>query len=167
MSDALMTAALQEAYACAPTSVVLLDTVEIRHPDWSEPVRVVNDYADLTARTETGELVTFVRFAFDLVRPEVNVAGRPEITLAVDGASAEIARLLDDVADSANAMTVIIRTYRSDDLSAPAGRNVPGEIRRVQVSESRVELKVGFGDIGNRPFPAELFTPTRFPGLVR
>lgn len=167
MSDDLMTQALKEAYACCPTEVVVLDTLQIDHTSFEEPIRLVNDFADLTAKTEAGETVTYIRFAFDYARAEVNAQGVPEFTVTVDNASAEIARQLDAIADGADPLPVTVRTYRSDDLNAPAGRNLPGEIQHIQISDLRVTLRVAFGQIANKPFPSELFTPKRFPGLVR
>lgn len=168
MSDPLMEAALAEAYASCPTDLVVLETVEINHPSFTDgPIRVVNDYVDLTATLETGQAATFVRFAFTSVKPEVNAAGVPEYLVTVDNATAEIARMLMSVSASPSPLTVVIRQYRSDDLTKPAGRLIPGEIRHVDAPESSVTIKIGFGQIANMPFPKELFTPRRFPGLVR
>lgn len=166
MSD-LMTEALKEAYAVCPTDIVIFETIQIDHPDFDQPMRLVNDYADLTATLETGETVTFIRFAFESVGAEVNAQGLPEVVVTVDGASSEIANAMDQLAGSADALTVTLRSFRSDDLSAPAGRNVPGEVRNISVEDVRVTLRIGFGEIANRPFPSELYTPRRFPGLVR
>ncbi|QRM19563.1 DUF1833 domain-containing protein [Dechloromonas sp. TW-R-39-2] len=166
MSD-LMTEALKEAWAVCPTNLVVFETIQIDHADFDAPLRLVNDYADLTATLETAETVTFTRFAFESVGAEVNAQGLPEVVITVDGASAEIAEALDAISDSADALSVTMRTFRSDDLSAPAGRNVPGEVRNISVEDVRVTLRIGFGEIANRPFPSELYTPRRFPGLVR
>ena len=162
-----MTQALEEAYACAPTDVVVLDTFQIDHSSFDEPIRLVNDFTDLTAKIETGETVTFIRFAFEHARAEVNAQGVPEVSISIDNASAEIARQLDAVSDSTDPFPVSIRTYRSDDLNAPAGRILPGEIINISVVDVRVNLRIAFSQIANRPYPGELFTPRRFPGLVR
>lgn len=167
MSDELMTAALEEAYACAPTNVVVMETLQIDHADFSMPIRLVNDFTDLTAKLETGETVTFIRFAFEHVGAEVNAQGVPEVVITIDNASAEISRQLDAIADSSSGLTVTIRSYRSDDLNAPAGRIVPGEIANISITDLRVTLRISFGQIANKPFPGELYTPFRFPGLVR
>lgn len=167
MSDALMTAALEEAYACAPTNVVALETLQIDHSSFPFPIRLVCDYQDLTATLETGETVTFVRFAYEIQRAEVNAQGVPEVSINIDNASAEIARALDLIADSPDSIPVTMRTFRSDDLSAPAGRNLPGEVIDIQITDLRVTLRIAFGQIANLPFPSELYTPKRFPGLVR
>ena len=166
MND-LMTAAYAEACAHAPSDVVDLLTMEIQHADLEQPIRLVDDHADLVAKIETGETVTYTRFAFEAVEPEINVAGQPELSITIDGASAEIFQLLDNLAGDPNPMHVVLRAYRSDALDTPGRRLLPGEIRHISITSTRVTLRIGFGDVANLPFPRELYTPRRFPGLVR
>ena len=84
MPDPALSQAIKEAYAAAPSDVVILHTLELRHPafvdDAGEPtaIRVVRDHADLTARLEPGApldggaMVTFIAMAFDLSQPPVD-----------------------------------------------------------------------------------------------
>lgn len=46
MPDPSLSEALKEAYAVAPSDVILLHTLEIRHPSFTQPIRVVRNYAD-------------------------------------------------------------------------------------------------------------------------
>ncbi|MBS4019056.1 MAG: DUF1833 family protein [Dechloromonas sp.] len=166
MND-LMTEAYREACAHAPSDVVDLLTMELNHADLEAPLRFVDDHADLEAKIETGETVTYTRFAFEAVEPEVNVAGQPELSITIDGASAEIAQLLDGLSGSPDPVSVVMRAYRSDELDAPGRRLLPGEIRHISINTTQVTLRIGFGEIANLPFPRELYTPRRFPGLTR
>ena len=58
MPDPSISQAIKEAYAAAPSDVVILHTLELRHPafkdDEGQPtaIRVVRDHVDLTARLE-------------------------------------------------------------------------------------------------------------------
>lgn len=167
MSTDLMTAALEEAYASCPTNVAILDTIQIDHSSFTVPIRLVNNHDDMTATLETGETVLFTRFAFGIVKPEVNAQGVPVVVITVDGASGEIAEVMNSLADSPDYLPVTIRSYRSDNLSVPAGRNIPGEIRSINVKDLRVTLRIGFKQVANLGYPNELYTPSRFPGLVR
>lgn len=168
MSDPLMEQALEEAYASCPSEIVILDTLQIDHETFTDgPVRIVNDYSDLTAKLETGEQVVFTRFAFKSIKPSVNASGMTEIKVTVDNASAEIARLLLSASKSIYPFKTTLRTYRSDDLTKPSGRMIPSEIRYVELDEQSCDLRLGFSRIADRAFPSEVFTPQRFPGLVR
>ncbi len=46
MPNQALSAAIQEAYAAAPSDVVILHTLEIRHPTFTQPIRVVRNFAD-------------------------------------------------------------------------------------------------------------------------
>lgn len=46
MPDPNLSEAIREAYASAPSDVVTLDTIELLHPNFDAPVRVVRNHAD-------------------------------------------------------------------------------------------------------------------------
>ncbi len=46
MPDPSLSAAIREAYAVAPSDVVILHTLEIRHPTFTQPIRIVRNFAD-------------------------------------------------------------------------------------------------------------------------
>ena len=52
MPDFTLSDALEEAYASAPSSEAVLHTLEIRHPDFTQPIRVVRDHQDFEAYLE-------------------------------------------------------------------------------------------------------------------
>ena len=54
MPDPSLSAALQEAYAAAPSDVVILHTLDIRHPAFDRPIRVVRNFADEATWTALG-----------------------------------------------------------------------------------------------------------------
>lgn len=167
-----MTTIFEEAYAeaCAYSdqTLVTFETVQIESPDLDDPIRVVNDYVDLTAKLETGEVVTFTRFAFSALLPDLNAAGNPEAVITVDNASAEIARELLKISGSSHPLKVSIRYFNSDALmDGPKGRVGTGEMRNVQVDENQVTLRIGYGQINNLPFPSEVYTMKHYPSIYR
>lgn len=54
MPDPLLSQAIQEAYAAAPADVVILDTLELRHPTFTDPIRVVRNFADTDTWLQLG-----------------------------------------------------------------------------------------------------------------
>ncbi len=54
MPNPALSAAIQEAYASAPSDVVILHTLEIRHPSFTDPIRVVRNFADQETWTGMG-----------------------------------------------------------------------------------------------------------------
>lgn len=173
MPDSTLSAAIREAYASAPASEIVYHTMELWHPAWSEPVRVVRDWNTLRARLEAGaprnasQWVDFVPFAFDFSLPDVTAGALPEIVVTVDNAGAELVSYLDAAANSADKVELIYRPYLESDLSAP-NMNPPLTlyIREIGVDVLRITARAGYTDLGNRKFPNQLYTSERFPGLI-
>ena len=46
MPDPALSQAIKEAYAAAPSDVVILHTLELRHPEFTQPIRVVRNFPD-------------------------------------------------------------------------------------------------------------------------
>ena len=112
MPNEALSQAIKEAYASAPSEVVILHTLELRHPSFRDEeeqltaVRVVRDYQDLTARLEEtaplnpGERVTFIAMGFKLELPPINTAPVPEITITLDNVTREIVKHLEAASNS-------------------------------------------------------------------
>lgn len=173
MPDPTLSQAIREAYASAPSNVVIHHTLELRHPAFTAPIRVVRDYADLTARLESsapadaGLLVTFVRFAFDLTKPEVSPDGVPQLTIEIDNVSRDIVANIEAALSTTDLVQATYREYISTDLTAP--QNDPPihmTIMSVTADVFRVKAVAGFPDLINRRFPTTEYDSETFPGLV-
>ena len=173
MSDLSLEEALQEAYASAPSSEVILHTLEIRHASFTQPIRVVRDYNSLTATLEAdapqnpGEEVTFIAAAFDIKLPEVTKATSPEIEISLDNVTGELIGYLDAAAQTPDLIEVTYRPYILSDLSGPQ-MNPPLTlvVRSVTADMFRVKARAGYADLSNRKFPNEVYTASRFAGLA-
>lgn len=173
MPDPALTAAIREAYASAPASEIVYHTLELRHPGFTQPLRVVRDVSPLTARLEASApadplaWVEFQPFAFDFSLPEVATGGLPEITITIDNVSAEIISYLDAAANSADLIEVTYRPYLASDLSAPQmDPPLTLTIREASADVFRITARAAYVDLSNRTFPRELYTSERFPGLA-
>ena len=167
MPDSTLSEALREAYASAPSDVVIYHTLELFHPAFSEPVYVVRDYEDLNATLETGAAVTFLRFAFDLVKPEVSAVGVPQCQVQMDNVSRDIVANIQLAMGSTDVITMTYREYLSADLLSP--QNVPPMVMtlsNIKADAFKVTATASFGDLQNKRFPNEEYTAERFPGLV-
>ncbi len=180
MPNPALSEALREAYAAAPADVVILHTLELRHPsfldDEGQPtaIRVVRDNVDLTCRLEAGaplnggEMVTFIAMGFDLQLPLVDTAPVPEISITLDNVSREIVRHLDGAAESQDVIEVTYRPYLSTDLEGPQMEPpITLVLTEVTADVFRVTGRARMLDVGNKAFPAETYRATTFPGLTR
>jgi hypothetical protein len=180
MTDTTLKQAIQEAYATAPSSDVILHTLEIRHPAFvdqnSQPtaIRVVQNYVDLTAMLENtaplnpAQNVTFISFAFDVQLPEVTDVASPEIIITMDNVSSEIETNIALATASGTHAQITYRAYLSSDLTGP--QNDPPltmTVFDIKANDFSVTCTCGFSDAANKLFPGEFYTPQRFPSLAR
>lgn len=173
MTDTTLSTALKEAYAAAPAGVVIYHTLELRHPAFTAPIRVVRDYVDLTATLEAtapanpSTSVTFTRFAFDFTKPEVSSAGVPQITITMDNVDRAIVANIEAALTTTDLVQVTYREYLSTDLSAPQN-NPPLNMTIMSVSADvfKVTAVAGFPDLMNRRFPSQEYSAEIFPGLT-
>jgi len=171
--DSTLSAALKEAYASAPSNVVIYHTLELNHVAFTAPIRVVRDYSDLTATLEASApfnpsaSVTFTAFNFDFTKPEVSPANVPQLTITLDNVSQLIVQNLELAMLTTDVVTAIYREYISTDLTGP--QNDPPihmNLISVQVDVFKVKATAGFTDLTNRRFPTKAYDAQTFPGLV-
>lgn len=166
--------ALKEAYASVPSDEVILHTLEIRHPNFTTPLRVVKDWQDLTAKLEVdapvnaGEYVTFLGLAFEFVPPSSTTQASPEVQITLDNVSREIGLALESAIESMQKISLTYRPYLLSDLSMPQmSPPLNMTVMSGSINMLRATLRAGFSDFANMRFPSQVYTAARFPGLVR
>jgi hypothetical protein len=173
MPDSTLSEAIKEAYASAPSEDVIYHTLEIWHPNFSSPIYVVRDFADLTATIEASAVrnaglpVTFIAFAFDIVPPEVNKIGSPQCVIEIDNVSREILAAIESAMGSTDSIIAIYRAYLSSDLSGPEN-DPPLELTILSITADpfKVRAQCGFINLLNLKFPRLQYSAETFPGLV-
>lgn len=173
MSDTTLSIAIKEAYASAPANVVIYHTIELRHPAFTSPIRVVRDYANLSARLELtavdspGQVVDFIGFSFEFTKPEVSAAGVPQIQIEIDNVDRAIVANIEAAMSSTELVQCTYREFISTDLSAPQN-NPPLNMTIITVSADvfRVKCTAGFPNLMNYKFPRTEYDAETFPGLV-
>lgn len=175
MPDPALSAAIKEAYASAPKSWVIYDTLEIWNPAFSAPIRVVNDRADLVAKIEAGaprdagSMVTFLAYGFDLTLPEQTTNSVPSATLEIDNVDKVIVAQLVAAASSGQETVVMWRQYLSQNL-AIGPENSPVlqmSLMTATATPFRVKGTAGFTSLLSRKFPYLDYDPEVFIGLQR
>jgi len=173
VSDPYLLAAVQEAYASAPTNQIVHETLEIHHASFVAPIRVVRGIEDLSAKLEAaapengGEYVTFLAYDFRFVKPERGASGAPQATIVIDNINSAIYEALHDAAVSGTQLTVYYREYLDTDLTQPQTAP-PWRFIGVNadVDMFKASLTIMFDDLMNRKLGKDtLFTEERFPGL--
>ena len=175
MDDSL-SLALKEAYASAPTNVVIYHTIELRHPAFTSPIRVVRDSEDLSARLElsapvdAGEVVQFVAFGFDFTKPEVSATGLPQVSLEIDNVDRSIVANIEAALGSTELVELTYREFLSTDLVAPSSapqNNPPVSLTIMSVTADvfKIRAVAGFPNFMNKRFPRVEYSADVFKAL--
>lgn len=89
--------ALEEALASAPQDIIILETLEVHHRSFDEPIRIVrwpitSDTPEKfsllledEAPVDAGMVVEFIGAPFDLDRPDKDTSNPGTFTIRIDG----------------------------------------------------------------------------------
>lgn len=163
-----MTPAEKEAYANADDTRVMLYTLELMHPSFTQPLRIVADNDPLTAEIETGDTVEFTPFFFSIKRPPISEEPDPSLQITVDNVSGFMTPYLDIASRSGDSIHVVFRPYLIDDSDNSITRlsSIKLAIRNASATMTSVTLTAAHINPANLSFPKENYTSDRFPGLA-
>lgn len=158
--------AIKEAYTCAPSNQVVLDTLEIRQTGVQDPIYLVKGKREITATDENGNDRTFLPAGFQFTLPPENEEGFRSLNLSIDNVGRAISDFVTLAKSEKVVVEVIYRPYLSDDLTTPQ-MNPPLVLylKDIQVTVAQVVGRATFMDIVNKKFPLDLYTRSRFPSL--
>lgn len=163
--------ALQEAYASA--NAVQLHTLEIRHPYFTQPIRLVLSHRNHTltleadAPLDAATPVEFIGASFSVEMPAVDENGQMRMRLTIDNVTGEIEDELGPAVQQPNVAEITYRSFLDLDTSAPQLPILHMEVFEVSAGDMTIDAVVGFGNFSNTAFPREDYTRQRFPGLRR
>lgn len=174
-----VSAAYAEAMSSAPVTRVMQSTYELNHSSFKdangnpESIRIVNDFADITATLEAtapmnpGAAVVFTALPCTVSGPDEGDSGVAQaISITIDGVSGEISKQLDYALGTTEPVKVLERIYASDDYSGPAQLPVLEMIlRNVNVGDVSVTAQPTFFDASNNTFPRIEYSKAEYPGL--
>lgn len=167
--------ALQEAAASAPLHRVMLYAYELWHPSMSEPLRFVNDNADLFATLEADAPrdpdteVEFIAMPVALARPEESdTAANPSVTLERQDVGGVLKEALDAARGRLEPWILIERIYASDETVRPAVLPVATyEISGAELAAMSGAITATYDDDANIAVPRMTFKRSEYPGLQR
>lgn len=172
MPDPALSAALAEAYASVPDGVVILDTLEVWHPAFTTPLRIVADGSALHARLEAdaprdaGAIVTFIALAFRLRAPEASPEAPGVLEAEIDTAGREIVAEIDRAVATLDPIAIIWRRFIAGTAADGPDSVVRGlTLRSVSATPVRLVALAGWTDLVNERFPRLVYDRERFPTL--
>lgn len=158
--------AIKEAYAVAPATEVIIETLELSHPKLEETLYIVKQREGITATLENGESVYFEPVGFTFSLPAAGENGRQDMQISIDNVDRRISDFIDKAKLFFSPVKVVFRPYLNTDLTAPQ-MNPPLvlALQDVSVTTQVVAARATFADILNQKFPKEYYLRSRFPSL--
>jgi hypothetical protein len=159
---------LQRIYASAPAGELILETLQLAHPLFSQTWFITNAAQPFAATLETGSTVDFICLPFAARQPVSDGSGNQDLGLVIDNVDREIIEELERaIADPSQRIAVTYRVFASGDLGAPGSEPISLSISEISAGLTTVEATAGRADVLNRKFPAVLYEIGQFPGLDR
>lgn len=176
--------ALAEAYASAPLADIILATIELRHPSFDSPLRLVADTGQILsldpepvfghmltleadAPENGGESVQFFACGFDFSLPDQQEGQLPSVNVAIDNVAYLLTPELDKLVGVRAKLALTYREYLASDPTTPQFILNGLTMSNVASNLTRVSGQASFADLINRSFPGVVYRAKDFPGLVQ
>ncbi len=161
-----MTPAVQQAYARASTSLLQLYAIDLDHPSFADPIRLVNYKQNLTIGADE-----YTGMAMDVEESSIDTEADSTYTIQIDGVPGAVQPYLKQASQTFDPVDVTIRVFAYDvkteslvDAQALATINL--QSRNISFNKTTVSINMGYTNTANRAFPSQLYTPESNPGLV-
>lgn len=161
----MTSAVLERLYASGGPELIFY-MVEMTCPAWSDSIRIVQGYDDITVIDENGRTVTFMAGGIDIALPARDASGNQTLSFAIDNVTGEAQAHIDGAINSRQQITIILRTYIDTDLTAPSERPFTATVLTADISGATVKVGAGFFDMINYAWPRKLYTKSFAPGLT-
>lgn len=172
--------AVAEAYASAPTDVVVLHTIEINHKSFSQPARVVrwpvtdNEpqvfrcLLEDTAPYDPGRVVEFIGLPFEVVLPSAATDETGQFSIRIDNVGDSLDEQLEAAALSGGQITAVYRQYikGTEETDGPAAIWEGININSPRMEGQSLVADGAVLDWMSRSY-GRIYTPEGYPGLVR
>lgn len=189
--DDIWTEALEEAYAAAPASAIVLSTIELRHDTFTDQdgnliaIRMLRDPGNLleakddspdirglyltiedSASFQPGESVIFQSVMFNFTLPEQSDSQISGMQFELDNVTKLVSGYLDKAVKTRSAMVMVYREYLADDVTIPQMVINNLSVKTVTSTIFKVTANADFLDFINKKFPNKEYKPDDYPGLV-
>lgn len=158
--------AIREAMTLAPSNVVIHHTLELIHPSFVSPFRLIQELEGRTLKLEDGVSYQFSPSAFRFSLPTAGDNGVQELSIQLDNTDSRISDALELVMSNPVPITVKYRAYTSTEDTPQSDSPLVLFLSSIKVTATDVTGSASFADIVNRPFLNTTYTTRRFPGLA-
>jgi len=152
-----LTLATRQAVNAAETEEVFLVLLTITVAGSAQPIRVVNDHANLVSRGQT-----FAGFPFEIELPGETEDSVPTVRLRIDAVDRSVIAAIRAASGDVDASIEVVRAAAPDTVEAGPFRL---RLTRCDYDALVIEGELASEDVLNEPFPAGQYIPADYPGL--
>lgn len=150
----------EEAVAAANAPVtdeVFLMLLEINHSSLSTPIRVVNNWENVTSNGNV-----YVAFPFKLDLPDDVVENMPRPTLEIDNVDRTIVDAIRAMDSAATVTISVVLASSPNDIEAGPFLMT---LREVEYDALTVRGQLAFEELWSEPYPGDKINRANYPGL--
>lgn len=147
----------QESWA--QESKLPLVLLEISHPDLADPIRIVNDKANITSNGDE-----YIGYPFQIYLPDSNEDSPPRAKIRVDNVSREIGQSIRQISTPPSVSLKVIRPDTPDIIEFQYSGM---KLRHVPYDALTIEGDLEFEDLTKEPFPGYTFSPANYHGILQ
>lgn len=140
------------------TGLCMLALLELSHPSWVTPIRVVNNTVDIT---HLGNVYT--AYPFDVMLPSESDDPNPTASLRIDNVDRRIVREVR--ATSGDAINVTLKVISAEEPDVVQVGPLQFKARPITWDAAVIEATLTYDDILNRRYTSWTFSPNSHPGV--
>lgn len=153
---------LNRLYASSGEEVII-ETLQINIGD--DVLYLCDGYDDITATTETGDVLTFTASAIAVALPARNSDGTQDLQFAVSNIDGEASTAIMKALDNLDGAAITYRKYTSDDLSLPAEPPYTLTVKSGYWKGATAQITAGYMNVLDTAWPRYRYTLPFYPGL--
>lgn len=149
---------LRRAINAQESAEVLVTLVELTHPTLPAPIRVCND-----SKAVTSEGVEYVPFPFRFVLADDADEAPPTARLVIDAVDRRVIEAVRAV--QGDCIRVVVREVLAAEPDVVEIGPLEFDLRSVTATSTEISGTLAYEPILGEPYPKDLMTPDKFPGL--
>ncbi|MEG0860266.1 MAG: DUF1833 family protein [Pseudomonas sp.] len=153
---------LKRLYASSGSEIIH-EVLEVS--DGVTTYRMTQGWDELTVTLETGEVVACTPCGMELALPARNDDGTQDLTFALSNVDGKASGFVREALRDQRTMSLVYRTYTSDDLGAPAHAPHRFRVKGGTVTATQLSVTAGYFDLLDTRWPRNTYNLNAFPGL--
>lgn len=148
-------------------TIYRIPCLELTCPAWPEAIRYCPGWDDITVTHEDAQQATYAGSGLDIALPARNDSGQQRLVFAIGGVNADGEELVEAAVEAGEVITLALRMYASNEISAPAQRPKFMIVDSPEfMPDGVLQVPCTYRDTLTRRFLKGRFTAHDYPGVA-